>query len=106
VRDVEHISELIKRRRTPRLKKFLILVIRDKASPEAALRYSNLYSRLQAQVLTSNTMLIQACIIKQICNPHFFKCTYKFRFRRRFFNPSKRPIQLHGSPLSPATPSN
>ena len=64
VRDVEHISELIKRRCTPILKKLLMKVIRDKASPEAALRYSNLYSRLQAQVLTSNTILTQACIIK------------------------------------------
>jgi hypothetical protein len=26
------------------------IVIRDKSSPDAALRYSNLYSRLQAQV--------------------------------------------------------
>lgn len=53
VRDVEHINELIKRRRTVLLvDRGLTIVIRDKDSPDAALRYSNLYSRLQAQVLS------------------------------------------------------
>jgi hypothetical protein len=48
--DVEHISELIKRRCKAIKVGSADVVIRDEVSPDTAIRYSNLFSRLQAQV--------------------------------------------------------
>lgn len=77
VRDVEHVSELIKRRCYRFYQVANVVVIREKSSPEAALRYSNLYSRLQTQVCPMSRLTI-ARLVQQILHSNLSECSHKF----------------------------